>query len=180
MGKRDNVYAVMSTSASPIYGIIASAASVSEVFTLSSTFISASDPTYAQIGIRVDTNGKLYKRENYSIIQVNSATDWVFPRDNFPTNAALYQARCTTTGSIGGVHPNSETFGSWVVLTAGSVSASYVEWGHDMYRFDIGNGTITLDIRFGNGTDPINTATSVFDSAPCLVSRTYSVHIEAN
>ena len=144
-----------------------------EVYTLTDTFVSAYDPFYAIAGLEVRTVGTIYKRSNYSYNQIGISTDWVFPRDNFPANASLYQARCSLTG-YSNVKPGSETFGSWVVLS------SDIEWAVDMYRLDADAGSFKLDIRFGDGSDPINSASSVTDSAPCLVSNDYSFVIEAN
>jgi len=151
-------------------------------YTLTNSLISAYDPWYAQVGIRVYCVGTIYKRENYSITQIAPTTDWVFPRDDFPADAGLYQARVTNTG-YNSPRPGSETFGNtWIVLTAGggTTAGIYLEWGHDMNRLDAGSGVMTLDIRFGDGTDPINTVSSAFDSASCLATRAYGFGIEAN
>ena len=155
-----------------------------EEFTLTSAFISAYDPWYAQAGIRVNCAGTLFKRQNYSLNQIAPATDWVFPRDNFPADAGLYQARMTNFG-YNNPKSGSETFGdTWTVLTAGGGTSTgiYLEWAHDMNRADAGSGAMTLDIRFGDGTDPINTVTSAYigDSAPCVATRVYTFNIEAN
>jgi len=160
----------------------AAATEQTKVYTLTTSPISAYDPYYAQAGLRIYGDGRMFKRVNYNLIQISSLTDWVIPRDDFPADAGLYQARCILTSSVGGLKPGSETFGtSWIVLTAGGSSSLYLEWAVDMYRLDAGGGAFTFDIRYGDGTDPVNTELSLHDgSSPCVASQFYLVTMEAN